>query len=106
VAETTKKHKGSQAKKWKRSAKGGSKKTCSVEGCKRAYRAKGYCYFHFQKWRKGELPHARYKSCNHEKCTKKQFKTGLCQTHYNEKHGKVAAAAPAAPAPAAPAATT
>jgi len=111
VAETKtneKKHKGSKAKKWKRAAKGAGKKACKVEGCKRAYRAKGYCYFHFQKWRKGELPKARYTACNTEKCTKKQFKAGLCQTHYNEKMGKAAAAAaPAAPAaaPAAPAAT-
>jgi len=109
VAEkTTKKHKGSLAKKWKRAAKGGGKKACSVEGCKRAYRAKGFCYFHYQKWRRGELPHGRYKSCNAEKCTKKQFKAGLCQTHYNEKIGKAAAAAapaPAAPPAAAPAAT-
>jgi len=107
VAETTtKKHKGSQAKKWKRTARGGGKKTCKVEGCKRVYRAKGYCFFHFSKWRKGELPKARYTACNTPKCTKKQFKAGLCQTHYNETIGKgAAAAAPAAAAPAAPAAT-
>lgn len=103
MAETTetKKHKGSLAKKWKRLAKGGGTKTCTVEGCKRAYRAKGYCYFHFQKWRRGELPHARYASCNAEKCTKKQFKAGLCQTHFNEKTGKAAAAAGPAPVAAA-----
>ena len=109
MAETTKKHKGSQAKKWKRAPKGGGKKACSVEGCKRAYRAKGYCYFHYQKWRRGELPHGRFKTCHAEKCLKKQFKSGLCQTHYNEKIGKAAAAPAAAPvapaAPAAPAAT-
>ncbi len=102
MAETkTKKHKGSQAKKWKRAARGGGKKACKVEGCKRPYRAKGYCFFHYTKWRKGELPHARYTSCNMEKCNKKQFKGGLCQTHYNEKTGKGAAASPAAAAPAA-----
>lgn len=94
---TTKKHKGSQAKKWKRPAKGGGKQTCSVEGCKRAYRAKGYCYFHYQQWRRGEMPKARYTACTTEKCTKKQFKAGLCQTHYNEKMG-IKAAEAAAPA--------
>ena len=88
-----KKHKGSKAKKWKRTAKGGGKKTCKVEGCKRAYRAKGYCYFHYQKWRKGELPKTRYDTCYAEKCLKKLFKGGLCETHYNEKIGKPAAAA-------------
>lgn len=29
---------------------------CTVEGCKRTYRAKGYCNVHFHKWRKGEMP--------------------------------------------------
>jgi len=87
VAETTKKHKGTQAKKWKRVAKGNGKKACTVEGCKRPYRAKGYCFFHYQHWRKGELGHARYDSCNHEKCTKPQHKAGLCETHWKEKMG-------------------
>ncbi len=91
MAETTKKHKGSQAKKWKRMPKAGGAKTCSVDGCKRPYRAKGYCFFHFQKWRRGEMPDSRYKTCNVEKCTKKQFKSGLCETHYTEKKGKAAA---------------
>lgn len=100
MADNAKKHKGSKAKKWKRAPRGGGKKTCQVKDCKRPYRAKGYCFFHFAKWRAGELPHARYDSCNTEKCTKKQFKAGLCQTHYNESIGKkeAPAAAPAAPA--------
>src|SRR5262249_31048005 len=42
---------------WGRVAKGGADNHCSVEGCKRAYRAKGWCYFHYKKWRQGELPH-------------------------------------------------
>jgi hypothetical protein len=96
TAAKTKKHRGSQAKKWKRLVKGGGKKVCKVEGCKRPYRAKGYCYFHYQLWRAGEMPKARYTPCRTEKCTKKQFKDGLCQTHYNEKTGKKEGAAPAA----------
>ena len=100
---TTKKHKGSKAKKWKRAAKGGGKLSCSEKGCKRPYRAKGFCYFHYQKWRRGELPHARFKSCNAEKCVKKQFKAGLCQIHYNESQAKKAGATAPAPAPVAPA---
>lgn len=87
MAETTKKHKGSQVKKWKRAPKGNGKKACTVEGCKRAYRAKGYCYFHYNQWRKGELPHARFNSCNTEKCNGKQFKAGLCEKHFKEKMG-------------------
>ena len=104
MAETSKKHKGSKAKKWKRIARGGGKKTCQVKDCKRPYRAKGYCFFHHAKWRAGELPKARYDACNTEKCTKKQLKAGLCQTHYNESIGKKEVAAPAAPPAAAPAA--
>ena len=93
MAETTKKHKGSQAKKWKRAPKAGGKKSCGVEGCKRAYRAKGYCYFHYQKWRRGELGHSRYTPCTAEKCTRRPFKERLCEQHYNEKHGKKEGAA-------------
>ncbi|MBS2030190.1 MAG: vegetative protein [Deltaproteobacteria bacterium] len=83
-----------------RAAKGGGKKKCSIEGCKRPYRAKGFCYFHYAKWTDGALPHARYKTCNKADCKKKQFKSGLCETHYNEMKG-ITAAAPAAAAPAA-----
>ena len=36
-------------------AKSAGKKACKVAGCKRAYRAKGFCFFHYKKWRRGEL---------------------------------------------------
>jgi len=81
-----------------RAAKGGGKKTCTIEGCKRPYRAKGFCYFHYAKWTDGALPHSRYKTCNKPECKKKQFKSGLCETHYNEMKGIPAAAPAAAPA--------
>jgi hypothetical protein len=42
-------------------AKGAAGKKCSVEGCKRAYQAKGYCFFHYDKWKKGDLAKARHK---------------------------------------------
>ena len=99
TAAKAKKHKGSKIKKWKRVAKGAGK-ACKVEGCKRPYRAKGYCFFHYEHWRSGELPKARYTPCTAEKCTKKPFKDRLCQTHYNEKIGKKEGATPAAPAAA------
>ena len=35
--------------------KGSEGKKCSIEGCKRAYQAKGYCFFHYDKWKNGEL---------------------------------------------------
>lgn len=36
-----------------------AEKRCSIEGCRRPYKAKGYCIVHYQKWRKGELPKPR-----------------------------------------------
>ncbi len=83
------------------SAKGNGKKSCSVAACKRGYRAKGYCFFHYKKWRRGELPHARYNTCSQAECLKKAVKHGLCETHAATKAGK---ATPAAKAEAAPAA--
>jgi hypothetical protein len=57
-------------------------KKCKVQGCKRAYRAKGYCRVHYQKWRRGELPKARYKVCSAEECLKPRAHGGLCEEHY------------------------
>lgn len=79
-----------QLKKWPRRAKGGSGKACGVEGCKRPYRAKGYCYFHYKKWRQGELPHARYRTCSKAECRKKVAKQGLCEQHLSESKAKAA----------------
>ena len=76
----------------------GNGKTCGIEGCKRAYQAKGYCFFHYDKWKAGELPKARYKTCSKEGCLKKVVAHGLCAEHQPKKGGEVA------PAPAAPAA--
>ena len=94
-------------------AKGGGKKSCTVAGCKRAYRAKGLCFFHYKKWRRGELEKRppRYDTCHKESCKKKVVGHGLCQEHYDawkasRQKAKLAgapaaAAAPAAEAPAA-----
>lgn len=80
---------------WGRQPKGGPDNACSVEGCKRPYRAKGYCYFHFKKWRQGELPHSRYRTCSKAECRAKAVRHGLCEKHEAEVYGK-AAAEPAA----------
>ncbi|MHA7633007.1 vegetative protein [Corallococcus sp. M7] len=78
---------------WPRTAKGGGKKACTVEGCKRPYRAKSYCFFHFKKWRQGELPHTRYRVCSKPECRAKVGpKAGLCEKHYAETYKKDAAA--------------
>ncbi len=91
-------------------AKSAGKKTCSVTGCKRAYRAKGLCFFHYQKWRRGEIEGRprRWNACSKPDCKKKVFQHGLCQDHFDawkksRKKNQVAVAAEAPP-PAAPAA--
>src|SRR5438445_12794628 len=72
---------------------------CGIECCKRAYQAKGYCFFHYDKWRNGELPKARYKTCSKEGCLKKVAAHGLCAEHQKNKTAAPAeTAAPAAPA--------
>ena len=97
----------SAAKKSAPAAKGNGKKACTVEGCKLGYRAKGYCFFHYKKWRAGELPHGRYDTCSNEECHKRVAMHGLCEEHLkawkaSRKGAKPeeAAAAPAAPAAA------
>src|SRR2546423_8374848 len=76
---------------------------CGIEGCKRAYQAKGYCFFHYDKWKNGELPKGRYNTCSKEGCLKKVVAHGLCAEHQPKKGAAAPAAAPAAAAPATPA---
>lgn len=73
-------------------------KKCSIEKCKRPYRAKGYCDVHFKKWRAGEIEghRPRYKICKEENCKKPMFKRGMCEQHY----GAWAASKEGTPAPA------
>ena len=77
--------------------------TCQVEGCKGAYRAKGYCNSHYRKWRDGQFGKDRYKLCSKPECKKRVAAKGMCDTHHTEwlaaRSGKTAAA-PAAPAAA------
>jgi len=82
---------GNRFKKWPRKAKGNGHKACGIAGCKRPYRAKGYCFFHYKKWRQGDLPHSRYNTCSKADCRKKEFKSGLCETHHGEVYKKAAA---------------
>jgi len=84
-------------------AKGKEGLKCGIEGCKRAYQAKGYCFFHYDKWKGGELPKARYKTCSKEGCHKKVMAHGLCAEHQKKTGEAAAAPAAAPPAPAAPA---
>jgi hypothetical protein len=61
----------------------GAAAKCSKEGCKRPYRAKGYCVTHYKLWRRGELEghKARYKLCSKEGCKKAAGRHGLCEEH-------------------------
>jgi hypothetical protein len=65
---------------------------CSVEGCKRPYRAKGYCVTHYKLWRRGEMEkhRARYHTCSKEGCKKPSGRWGVCDEH--RKSGEAAAA--------------
>ncbi|HMC36194.1 MAG TPA: hypothetical protein VKH65_17380 [Myxococcales bacterium] len=73
---------------------------CGIEGCKRAYQAKGYCFFHYDKWKNGDLPRPRYKTCSKEGCLKKAVAHGVCAEHQKKKTAAPAEpATPAAPAP-------
>lgn len=60
-------------------------KACQIQGCKRPYRAKGYCVVHYQKWRRGEIEgeRPRYRTCREENCRKPTHKAGLCEAHYS-----------------------
>lgn len=67
---------------------------CSVEGCKRPYRAKTYCVTHYKLWRRGEIAthKSRYKICSKEACKKPMVQWGMCEEHVKAaKSGEVAA---------------
>jgi hypothetical protein len=77
-------------------------KTCKIEGCKKTYKAKGYCAVHYKKWRHAELPKPRYKICHMENCRKPMLKGGKCKEHYEAMvTEKIKATAPKAEAAAA-----
>ena len=82
--------------------KGGGKKACTIAGCTRGYRAKGLCFFHYRKWRRGELESKppRYTVCSRPDCKKRVKEHGLCEEHFTawkksrkKNQGKEAAAA-------------
>lgn len=57
---------------------------CKIESCKREYRAKGYCTFHYKQWRQGKFGTARYTACSDIGCSKPQGmnRHGFCEEHY------------------------
>jgi hypothetical protein len=75
-----------------------SEQKCGVEGCKRPYRAKGYCVTHYKLWRRGEVEghKARYHICSKEACKKAAGRYGFCDEHRPASKTAPAAAAPSA----------
>lgn len=65
---------------------------CTIENCKRPYRAKGYCISHYKAWRRGEMDshRARYKICTKEACRKPRAVAGLCAEHAKPADAKAA----------------
>jgi hypothetical protein len=53
-----------------------------IVGCKRPYRAKGYCRVHYRKWRQGEFGKTRYKPCRFEGCRRRRFQGAYCEDHF------------------------
>ena len=73
-----------------------AKAVCTIEGCKRPYRAKGLCISHYKMWRHNDLEghKGRYKICTKEGCRKPRFFGSLCLEHSGK--APAAEAAPAA----------
>jgi hypothetical protein len=65
---------------------------CKIDGCKRVYRAKGYCTAHYQKWRKGAFGAKRYKICVSEGCRKQRSLGSHCEAHQKKRKDESAAA--------------
>lgn len=74
-------------------------KTCSVEGCEKQARARGWCSMHYKRWQKhGDLNVKKGRWDNHERklntcivpgCERQQYKTRMCNMHRSRfhKHG-------------------
>lgn len=53
-------------------------RSCSVEGCERKYRAKGFCSTHYNQFNKST------KTCSLDGCARNQLAKGLCSAHYQQ----------------------
>jgi len=69
-----------------------NKGTCKAEGCEKDVVGKGYCTRHYNAWRRGDMPKARYKTCRTQGCRKKQTAAGHCEEHQKKKAAAEAAA--------------
>lgn len=62
---------------------------CTVVGCFRKPKCRGYCLAHYQRWKRGKQVDApmrgrisRERPCEQFGCSRKQVARGLCGTHY------------------------
>jgi hypothetical protein len=62
-----------------------SKGTCKAESCQKDVVGRGYCRSHYQQWKRGKLPKARYKTCVAEGCRKPQVAASRCEAHQKVK---------------------
>lgn len=64
--------------------------TCTVDGCTRAHKSRGYCQTHYTQWRRGVPIAAEIKSrqrqkpecCTESGCSEPVKAKGLCKMHY------------------------
>lgn len=60
-------------------------RTCSVEGCDKVHKAKGYCRNHYKAFKKHENPllgNKHVNICSVDGCGKKHFAKNYCRRHY------------------------
>jgi hypothetical protein len=61
---------------------------CSVEGCDKPVRARGWCQNHYKHWRRGKMPNdgednrRRRGLCSVDNCDQAHSARGFCRRHY------------------------
>lgn len=66
-------------------------KSCSIEGCERPHEARGWCSYHYKRWRAYGDPLAadrrtKNRICSVDGCERKHAARGLCHTHWMRWH--------------------
>ena len=73
-------------------------RTCTIQGCKRPHKARGYCMHHYRQWLKyGEIIRVRLarrdpgRGCKVKGCNRKHYGKDYCEPHYQQyrKHGRI-----------------